>query len=423
MRYAIPFHGQLRVPPISWTIHYTVLEFIRTMAYPEFIRFGQFTWRRLLMGEVEKRYLSLLAGDAATASLLTGVEGTPNPRALMDRILASILSWKPTIFETLVSAGAAKLKGVPPAQRGPNHAAVLYMFEAKAGRWGTGAQLYLTVDGLFTQGRRFRTTPIQPNDPDLATDRLNYKTYFEDPTMAAFRILQLVSDTCADKCGTVFDHVNAYIDRRTNGRGLRRLKRPGPLSPKPMLTGAQLNRFPQDLTLPRTTPQSADVLTYGPSLGGTTKDGRTNGAIWAAKANLDAGLLVGAHVVSGISATPNAGDPLGMEHWLGLLAYEETPYGCKFVVWDPDSFASKREAYGEGFALLHYVTGAVAATRGGPGGLGHLHAHGRLTTEDVAGGIRCNSDGDHIDGQSSFKQHRYQVGALVPYATTFGPTA
>jgi hypothetical protein len=167
------------------------------------------------------------------------------------------------------------------------------------------------------------------------------------------------------------------------------------------------------------TPKAGDILTYGKTLGGSTADGLRDGAVWAAKRNLDAGMFVAAHVLSGMNKG-NVG-PLGLEHWLLLLAYQDEPWGCIFGFWDSDSNVSVRETFGTGFGILQYCKSALSPTMGGADGLGANYPNGRLTTESHSNGLLCDPEGNHTynDGTNWVRegQHRYQVGEMVPYVS------
>ena len=397
--------------PASWTIPFAISKFKELIKDPEVFTRGQFVWQMKLRQELSDRYQTLVAGDAATAAVLTGIDGTSDAGSLLDQLLEQAVGRAHADLATACDSAAKKLNAIPAASRGPNFASLSRMFTATSGKHGAAGQFYDTVEALFTTGKRFRKGDVQSTDPEDKADATNFATYFGEETMLAFRIVESLGQTCADKCGSMVDHVNAHIDNRTGGKGPRRIKVRGQVSALPMAPGASIVNM-------RTTPGAGDIVTYGKTLGGSTGDGRKDGAIWAARTNLDRGLCVAAHVVSGINNSGGAG--LGLEHWLLLLAYEEKPWGFQFGFWDSDAATSTREVFGRGFGFLQYVNTASAATRGGAGGLGSTYPNGRFTTESQTNGVLCtNGDGVHIGAPGGVpdNQHRYQVGTMVGYAS------
>lgn len=385
------------------TISVAVQRFRDLVKDDEFVQRGQFTWYSKFRAELVARYDSLLGADPVTEAVLQGVGGTTDAAALREAILESIRAYKPTETASLIRATVARLEGTPTASRGSNHAAIRTMFAGNSGRWGSGVALYDTVEALFCLGKRFRKGDVTASDLEDREDAINFRTYFLDPTMLTFSIADSLHNTCAIKCGHVVDHLNLHIDRRTSHRGLRGVKSPGHVRGISMQIAYQVTPLGGN---------AGDILIYRSKLGGNDDSGTMDGPIFAVKKNLDNGLLVAAHVLSGITGPE-------LEHWIALLAYEETSYGCRFVFWDPDAAVSTRESFGSGFGFLHFVTGAAAPIRGGVAGLGARFSNGRLSTESTDNGVLCDpATGNHLDlGGGSVIQHRYQVGAMVFYAT------
>jgi hypothetical protein len=270
----------------------------------------------------------------------------------------------------------------------------------------------------------------------MDVDKAKFAELFQNRpnlTFSAALSLELVSKV---QCHNFAVSVNAHIDRRTLGGGLRGIKTAASHTGKAMPISAHLTRVSSDAPV-------GHLLTYKANLGGSTGDATLDGPIFALKQNLDRGLLVLAHVLSGLKQEKPSrdDDDPQLEHYVLILGYELTSYGSKFVFWDPDRKTSSRNEVTTiarddnnvlitGFGLLHFVAARAVGTHPPSPTAGvpeRFATSGRFSTEAVHGGILVNGDGDHMDAFGMFgnvsgeaadqKQHRYQVGELEALET------